>query len=56
MDTKDLIADFLAKGGKINKLPRKGVRKDSLIPEKIKQRDMLADLQARAADLKKEEK
>lgn len=50
MTDKDLIAEFLAKGGTINKLPRKGVRKDSLIPEKIKQRQMMADLSARAEE------
>lgn len=48
MSNDDLIADFLARGGKVNRLPEKRVRRETLTPEVHKKRDMLADLCARA--------
>ena len=48
MTNDEMIADFLARGGKINKLPAKGVRRATLKPEVHKKRDMLADLRERA--------
>lgn len=52
MSNDDLIADFLARGGTITKLPMKGVRRSTLKPEIHKKRDMLAGLGARAAGVR----
>ncbi len=51
MNNDDLIADFLARGGVVNKLPAKGVKRASLKPEIHKKRDLLANLRARAAEV-----
>ncbi len=48
--TEQLIADYLAKGGKINRLPEKRVSRESLTPEIVKKRDILSDLLVRAAE------
>lgn len=46
--TEQLIADYLARGGKINHLPEKRVVRATLIPEAVKKRNILADLRDRA--------
>ena len=52
MSNDDLIADFLAKGGSIRKFPTKGVNREDAKPEILKKREMLAELQARASEVK----
>jgi hypothetical protein len=51
MSNDDLIADFLAKGGEIKRLPAQRVPRDLLKPEAHKRRDMLAELRARATEV-----
>ncbi len=51
MSNDDMIKDFLARGGKVNVLPMKGVKRASLKPEIHKKRDLLASLRARAAEV-----